>query len=96
VPENWEERRQFPRLPLPEDAYAVDAEGTNLGRVTHAAGGGMLIHTDAAHAERWKVGEQLRLTVVEPNNKVSNTIDVVVRYRHGNDVGVQFCEKQGE
>jgi PilZ domain-containing protein len=89
-----DERRRFPRLPLPVDAYGVDEAGVNLGRVTQAGGDGMLIHTDASHAERWQIGQTLRVTVVEPTNKVSNTIDVVVRYRHGNDVGVQFAERQ--
>jgi hypothetical protein len=86
-----ENRRQFERFPISEDALAVDDQGKTLGRVALAGGGGMTIHVDSlAMAERLKPGHELRVTIVEPNNKVSNTLDVVIKYSKGHEVGVQF------
>jgi hypothetical protein len=84
-------RRQFERFPISDHAVVVDEQGKTLGRVSLAGGGGMTIHAESAEiAERLEPGHQIRLTIVEPNNKVSNTLDVVIRYRKGSEVGVQF------
>lgn len=86
-----QERRQFRRFEVPADAVAVDAGGATIGRVAQAGGGGMTIFADsAAAAQKLAIGSEHRLTVVEPENKVSTTIDVVVRYCRGAELGVEF------
>jgi hypothetical protein len=86
-----DERRAFARFPISEHAVAMDDKGATLGRVSTAGGGGMTIHAaDAAVAERLEPGRKLQITVVEPENKVSNTVNVEVRYRQGSEIGVQF------
>lgn len=86
-----EDRRAFPRFEISDRAVAVDESGATLGRVAVAGGGGMTIHADsAAIAQQLAPGRRLTVTVVEPDNKVSNTVDVEVRYRKGNEIGVQF------
>jgi hypothetical protein len=84
-------RRQFERFPMSDHAIAVDQQGKTLGRVALAGGGGMTIHVESlAVAERLKPGHEIRVTIVEPDNKVSNTLDVVIKYSKGHEVGVQF------
>jgi hypothetical protein len=86
-----EERRAFQRFVISDRAIAVDEQGTKLGRVSMAGGGGMTIHADSAViAEELAPGRKLEITVVEPDNKVSNTINVEIRYRKGTEVGAQF------
>ena len=86
-----DERRAFPRFPISDHAIAVDEKGATLGRVAMAGGGGMTIQADsAAVAQQLEPGRQLTVTVVEPDNKVSNTVNVEVRYRQGSEIGVQF------
>ena len=86
-----DDRRAFERLPISDKAIAVDAQGATLGRVSVAGGGGMTIHADsAAIADRLEPGRKLTVTVVEPDNQVSNTVDVEVRYRQGTEIGMQF------
>ncbi|MBI2682148.1 MAG: PilZ domain-containing protein [Acidobacteriales bacterium] len=85
------ERRQFPRLQLSEDAIAVDANGRELGKVVLAGGGGMQITGgSAAVAASVKVGDQIRVTIMEPKAQTSNTIDVIVRHVAGPVLGVEF------
>ncbi|MBI2678967.1 MAG: PilZ domain-containing protein [Candidatus Koribacter versatilis] len=89
--QNKENRRAFERFPISEHAVATDEKGAMLGHVSTAGGGGMTIHADsAAIAEALAPGRKLTVTVVEPDNKVSNTVDVEVRYRKGAEIGVQF------
>jgi len=84
-------RRQFERLTLSEDAVAIDSDGQELGRVSQAGGGGFLIFPATPQAvKKLTVGNRLRITVLEPRNKVSNTLDVEVRYQEGQALGVQF------
>ena len=86
-----ENRRAFERFAISDQALVLDDQGKTLGRVSLAGGGGMTIHAESpAIAERLELGHALRVTIVEPGNKVSNTIDVVIRYRQGSEVGVQF------
>jgi hypothetical protein len=86
-----DERRAFQRFPISDHAVAVDEKGVTLGRVAMAGGGGMTIHADsAAVAHRLAPGTKLMVTVVEPDNKVSNTVNVEVRYAKGTEIGVQF------
>lgn len=86
-----EERRAFQRFAISDHAIAVDEKGATLGSVSEAGGGGMTIHADsAAIAQELAPGRKFLITVVEPDNKVSNTVSVEVRYRKGTEVGVQF------
>ena len=57
-----DERRQFERLQLSEDAFAVDEkDGAQLGRVTEAGGGGFLIFPATPEAiKKLTVGNRLR------------------------------------
>ncbi len=80
--------RQFERFAISEDALATDAQGRLLGRVMTAGGGGMAIHLVDPAA--FVVGQQLRVTVVEPRSDIRHTIDVVVRYVHEGTAGVEF------
>jgi hypothetical protein len=85
------EWRQFPRLKIPEDTYAVDEAFRQLGKVEAAGGGGLTIQTfteeDAAALEP---GRKLKLSIVERQGHVQHTVEVVVRYREGKTVGVEF------
>ena len=86
------EKRRFERLALPEDAVAVDDSGRNLGRVSQAGGGGLCIHTGSEKAAAgFEPGQHLRITVVEPKTDNRHTLRVVVRYRRGEAVGVEFA-----
>ena len=87
-------KRQFTRLTIPEHAIAFDSQGRELGRVSQAGGGGFLIFPISAQAsEQLTVGRRMRITIIEPGSKASNTVDVEVRYHQGNAVGVQFVNK---
>lgn len=91
MPEYSSDRRQFARLPLAEDAVAIDQQGNQLGRVAMAGGGGFLIFpaTPQARAEL-APGRTLTITVFEPKNNVRSLVDVEVRYIDKDAVGVQF------
>src|SRR5437667_11082062 len=91
-----DDRRQFPRLGLSEDAFAVDEkDGSQLGRVAEAGGGGFLIYPATPEAiKKLSVGNRLRITVKEPGSQAASTIDVEVRYRKGEALGVQFAKSQ--
>ena len=87
------ERRQFPRLKIPEDTYAVDESFRQLGKVEAAGGGGLTIHAssdeDAAVLEP---GRKLKLSIVERQGHVLHNVEVVVRYRNDKTIGVEFAD----
>ena len=88
-------RRQYDRLKLSEAAYAVAEDGRQLGKVSQASGGGMLIISRDAggyesEAEAPAVGGRFTVTIMEPHSQTSNTLDVIVRYKDGDKVGVEF------
>lgn len=88
-------RRQYDRLQLSDAAYAVSEDGRQLGKVNQASGGGMLIITRDAggyvsEAEAPAVGERFTVTIMEPRTQTSNRLDVIVRYKDGDKVGVEF------
>jgi len=88
------DKRQFPRLTIPEHAVAFDSQGHELGRVSQAGGGGFLIFPISPQAsEQLIVGRRMRITISEPGSNASNTVDVEVRYREGEAVGVQFVTR---
>ena len=85
------EKRRFERLQLPDDALALDDAGHELGRVSQAGGGGMLIHTGSEKtAATFQPGQHLRITVLEPRTDNRHTLRVVVRYHTGEAVGVEL------
>jgi hypothetical protein len=43
-----------------------------------------------ARVAQLHVGEQMRLTIVEPDLGTTNVMDVEVRYITGNDIGMEF------
>jgi hypothetical protein len=90
------ERRQFERLDIPEDAIATDTrDGTELGRVSQAGGGGFLIYpATPAAVKKLEVGRRLRVTISEPKSRATNTLDIEVRYRKGEALGVQFVDAE--
>jgi len=84
-------RRQFERLRLSEDAIALDQAGKKLGKVSSAGGGGFLIYPASPDATGLLApGKRLTITVHEPNQNVNSTVDVEVRYRDGEAIGVEF------
>jgi hypothetical protein len=85
------DRRQFQRLPLTDDAVAVDKDGRELGKVSQASGGGMMIKpANRGVADSLSMGQQLQVTIMEPASQTANTIDVVVRYHDGEKIGFEF------
>jgi hypothetical protein len=85
------ERRQFPRLDLTDDAYAVDESGQTLGRVRVVGGGGMQIAAASNLVlDRMPVGRKLRITVIEPSTEDTHAMDVVVRSHRERSIGVEF------
>ncbi len=85
------ERRQFPRLDLPEDAYAVDDSGRTLGRIRVVGGGGMeLAAASSLVAEQLAVGRRLRIEIIEPGSQSSHRFDVEVRSRRQRSIGLEF------
>lgn len=85
------ERRQFPRLDLSEDAYAVDDSGQTLGRVRIVGGGGMEISAASSLvADQLAVGRRLRIEIIEPGSPGSHSLDVEVRWRRQRSVGLEF------
>ena len=84
-------RRQFERLKLSEDAVALTQDGKKLGKVSSAGGGGFLIFPASPDAgTQLAPGKRLTITVHEPKQNVNSTVDVEVRYREGQAVGVEF------
>ena len=85
------DRRQFQRIALENDAIAIDKSGRELGKVLQASGGGMLIQpTKADVAKTISAGDHLQVTVLEPGTQTSHTIDVVVRFNDGKQIGIEF------
>jgi hypothetical protein len=84
-------RRKFERLELTEAAYAVDATGRELGKVTQASGGGMMIKPKSAEiAKSLPQGERVTITVMEPSSQTQHTLDMVVRYSSPDQIGLEF------
>jgi len=85
------ERRQFPRLDLSDDAYAVDESGQTLGKVRSVGGGGMQIAAASnLIAEQMPAGRRLRIEIIEPKSDVTHTLEVIIRSRRERTIGVEF------
>lgn len=88
-----ENRRQFLRIQVPEDAVALDEQGKKLGRVEEAGGGGMRIRLEA-EGKPPAEGSRIKITVVEPGtNHVIHTASVLVRYCQGALLGLEFLSE---
>ena len=86
-----QERRQFPRLKLPADTLAVDESFRQLGKVEEAGGGGLTIRAASEeHVAGLDPGRKLKLSIVEASGQTLHSVEVVVRYRKGTTVGVEF------
>jgi hypothetical protein len=84
-------RRRHQRLAMDEHAVAIAANGVEIGTVIQAGGGGMTIESGAAEqAKKFKIGERMRITVVEPGSQTRNTIDAVLRHCVGTQLGFEF------
>jgi hypothetical protein len=91
------DRRQFQRLELSEDAIAVDKTGRELGKVTQASGGGiMVIPKSNSVSDSLKQGERIEITVMEPASQTRHTIDMVVRYSSPEKIGLEFIGGSGK
>ena len=87
----YNNRRRFERLAIPEDAVAVDENGRQLGRVKEAGGGGMTVFTDnAGILSELPLGRQMRLTIVEPHTGTATVMDVEIKYVRTDCVGMEF------
>ncbi len=85
------DQRRFTRLPLPDNTVVTDEAGHQLGRLTLAGGGGIQIEELTPAGQRLlQPGTRVRITVVEPAIGARHTVDIEVRYQHGNRVGAQF------
>ncbi len=85
------ERRQFPRLDLSEDAYAIDPSGQTLGRVRIVGGGGIeLSAASSVVADQLAIGRRLRIEIIEPGSSSSHSLDVEVRSRRQRAIGLEF------
>jgi len=91
----YSDRRQFERLALSDDAVVLDESGRRLGLVSEASGGGMLVRLEVPPAE-FEIGQRLRVTILEPALNIRHTIDVQVRYRQGDSLGVEFVTGDSE
>jgi hypothetical protein len=90
------DRRQFQRLELSDDAIAVDKSGRELGKVTQASGGGMMVVPKSAEiAKSLTQGERVQITVMEPGSQTRHTIDMVVRYSSVEKIGLEFVGGKG-
>ena len=90
---SYDDRRRFNRYSIPDDALVADAGGREIGRVIEAGGGGMLIRMHTGEASPMS-GTNWTLTVIEPNSSNRQELVVKVRYRKGDDLGVEFTTRE--
>jgi hypothetical protein len=89
--------RKFPRLEISEEARVQDESGCELGTVAEVSGNGMgLLTNSVAIAQSLELGQRMRITIVEPGSRASNVAEVVVRFRDGKKVGLEFAETTTE
>ena len=85
------DRRRFERLELSDEAIAVDKSGRELGKVTQASGGGMMVKPKSAEiASSLAQGQRVEITVMEPGSQTRHTIDMIVRYSSPEQIGLEF------
>ena len=85
------ERRRFPRLTIPEKARVFDENGRELGQVSEVSGSGMnLDGVPHEVARSLKPGQKIRITVLEPDSRATNVLDVIVRGNQAGKLGIEF------
>jgi len=85
------DQRQFERLPISEgEVIALDEGGRRLGRVSHAAGGGMTIELDDTSQAKFGPGDRIRIVIEEPPAEIRHSVTVEVKYRVERSIGVKF------
>lgn len=85
------ERREFERVGLPATAFAVDAEGNDMGRVVEISGGGLQLNPASPWARvSLAKGQRLVITVVEPTTGNKTDMSVEIRYIRSHTVGLRF------
>ena len=85
--------RKFPRLEISEEARVYDENGRELGTVSEVSGSGMSLESGSLLvAQSLEIGHRLRITIVEPGSRATNVVEVVLRYRDGKKLGLEFVE----
>ena len=85
------ERRAFGRLDVPATAFAVDAQGKEMGRVAETSGGGLLLDPASPWARLGLVkGQQLVISIVEPATGNKTDVRVEVRRVNTQSIGLRF------
>jgi len=85
------DRRQFERIELASTAFAVDANGNELGRVVEISGGGFLLKPATPFARiSLAMGARLVITIVEPANVKQTSLNVEVRRVLSDSIGLRF------
>lgn len=85
------ERREYERVNLFSAAFATNAQGHELGRVTDVSGGGMLLEPASPWARKNLVqGQQLVVTVTELSSGNQTDMYVGVRYVDSIKIGLRF------
>lgn len=90
---SYDDRRRFNRYAIPEDALIADAGGRQIGRVIEAGGGGMLIRMNPGESSPMS-GYEWTITVCEPGSSNRQELTVTIRYRKGDDLGVEFATRK--
>lgn len=83
-------KRQFERLAISDEAFAVDKNGRRFGRVSHVGGGGMTITLDPEPQAVFAPGSRMCVTVEEPSTGNRHTLSVEVKYILADKLGVEF------
>lgn len=92
-----DQRRQFPRVKVTEQAVAVNDRGLQLGKVKEVGAGGMMITAASQEALMlMPVGRKMRINVIEPGSKTTTPLSIEILYVRNNDVGVKFTAPGGE
>jgi hypothetical protein len=85
------ERRKFTRVGVPAAAFALDAMGHEMGRVSETSGGGLRLNPASPWARlSLAKGQQLMLTIVEPATGNSTDVNVEVTHTGPQTVGLRF------
>ncbi len=85
------DRREFERIGLPATAFALDANGNELGRVVETSGGGLRLNPASPFARiSLAKGAQLVVTVVESASGKKTRMKVEVRYVRLKSIGLRF------
>jgi hypothetical protein len=85
------ERRKFERVGVPAAAFAMDAMGHEMGRVSETSGGGLRLSPASPWARlSLTKGQQLTLTIVEPATGNSTDVYVEVTHSGSQTIGLRF------